>query len=148
MGVMGAGKTTVGRLLASRLGFSFLDADDLHPPANLARLAAGVPLTADDRAGWIAAVIDAMHDRTVIACSALTHDIRQRLRAAREGVTFVYLRVPPDVVRERLAARTGHFAAPSLLDSQYETLEEPHDAIVVDATLPPEEIVDEIRRRQ
>ena len=148
MGVMGVGKTTVGTALAARLGCPFYDADDLHSESNLAKLTRGVALTEDDRAPWVERVADLIagagsRDETiVIACSALTRRIRRRLAQASEGVVFVYLEGAPETVRARLDARHGHFADPSLLDSQYATLEVPPGAIVADARRRPDEIVE------
>ena len=150
MGVMGAGKTTVGIALAQRLGCRFFDADDLHTETNLQKLAKGIALTEDDRAPWIervAALIAAArssNETIVVACSALTATIRRRLSQASEGIVFVYLEGRPEIIEERLEARHGHFADPSLLASQYATLEVPADAIVADAARPVDEIVDAI----
>lgn len=147
MGVMGSGKTTIGRALAERIGSRFFDADDLHTEANIARLSSGVPLSAEDRAPWIERVADLIHDlhrrgeTAVIACSALTQTIRARLAAASPTVVFVHLRADATAIGARLAARRGHFADPSLLSSQYATLEVPADAISVDASGTPDEIV-------
>lgn len=150
MGVMGAGKTTVGIALAQRLGCRFFDADDLHTETNLQKLARGIALTEDDRAPWIervAALLAAARSSSetiVVACSALTASIRGRLAEASDGVILVYLQGRPEIIEERLEARHGHFADPSLLASQYATLEVPADAIVADATRPVGEIVDHI----
>jgi gluconokinase len=139
MGVSGAGKTTVGRLLARRLGSEFLDADDFHSPANRAKMASGVALSDVDRAPWLEALAGALEARAragrsaVLACSALKRSYRDRLRVG-PAVRFVYLRVAIDVLRRRLAQRTGHYFRPELLTSQLEVLEEPSDAeaLVVD----------------
>ncbi|MGE3857551.1 MAG: gluconokinase [Dehalococcoidia bacterium] len=153
MGVSGAGKTTVGRALAARLGWAFLDADDLHPAANVAKMAAGQPLTDTDRAPWLDAVAahiaawDAEGRSGVVACSALRRGYRDRLATACDGVRFVHLDVPPAIARERLAKRAGHFMPASLLDSQYATLEpiaddERRRAVSLDATPPPADVVE------
>jgi gluconokinase len=150
MGVSGSGKTTVGRMLAQSLGWEFLDADDVHPPSNVAKMRAGEALTDEDRRPWLAALrahIDAAHAagrKTVIACSALTRAHRAALRAA--GVRFVYLEADPAVVRARLRTRAGHFFDPDLLASQYATLEPPRDALAVSAALPPQIIADTVAR--
>jgi carbohydrate kinase (thermoresistant glucokinase family) len=125
MGVSGAGKTTVAGLLAAHLGCVFLDADDLHPAANLAKMRAGVPLTDADRAPWldnVARWIDA-NPSSVVACSALRRRYRTRLRAARTPLWFVHLNPPPDVLRDRVRDRVGHFMPAALLPDQLATLE-------------------------
>jgi len=131
MGVSGCGKTTIGAALARRLGWDFLEGDALHPPANVAKMAAGTPLEDDDRWPWlraIAARIDAWRaagTSGVVACSALKRIYRDVLIGAREDVRLVYLRGDKDVIAGRLMARRGHFMPPGLLDSQFRTLEEP-----------------------
>ncbi|MFC4729680.1 gluconokinase [Coralloluteibacterium thermophilus] len=131
MGVSGSGKTTIGSALAARLGYRFQDADDLHPPGNRAKLAAGVPLTDADRAPWLDAVgawlaaARAGGDGAVVACSALKRRYRERLQAAAPGMRIVHLDLPRDVLAQRMAHRRGHFMARSLLDDQLATLEPP-----------------------
>lgn len=129
MGVAGAGKSTVGRLVAERLGWPFVEGDDLHPPANVAKMAAGQPLTDADRAPWLEAVaarIDAWiaaGEGGVVTCSALKRAYRDRLR--RPEVLFVFLEAPLAVAAERLAARRGHFMPASLAQSQFDALQPP-----------------------
>jgi gluconokinase len=137
MGVSGAGKTTIGRALAAALGWPFVDADQLHPAANVAKMSRGEPLDDADRAPWLEAVAARMQklDDGVVACSALRAAYRQALRV-RDDVRFVELEVPRAVLEERLAGRRGHFMPPSLLGSQLATLEEPTDAVRVDGTQP------------
>jgi gluconokinase len=141
MGVCGSGKTTVGRALAESLHWSFLDADAFHPPANVAKMARGVPLTDDDRWPWFDRVVaELKRHRTagtefVVACSALKQAYRDRLAQAGE-VRFAYLKGDAATIETRLAGRTGHFMPPSLLASQFATLEEPSAAILVDVRLP------------
>jgi gluconokinase len=155
MGVSASGETTIGQALASRLGGRFVDADDLHPPANVAKMARSEPLTDSDRAPWLAAVravIDASlaaDEKLVVACSALKREYREVLGVGRQDVALVLLDVPPDVLAERLAKRKGHFAGPGLLASQLTTLEAPSsgEALVVDASAPPDRVVDEIVTR-
>ena len=131
MGVSGSGKTTVGKAVAERLGWVFKEGDELHPPANIAKMSAGVPLTDADRAPWLAAVgrwIDgwiAEGQPGVISCSALKRAYRQTLSEGRPQVRVVYIQVPYAVVAERLAHRKGHFMPPGLLSSQFAALEEP-----------------------
>jgi gluconokinase len=130
MGVAGSGKTTVGAALAQCLGAEFCDGDDLHPAANLAKMARGEPLTDADRASWLDAVahwLCAGGDRPrVAACSALRRAYRDRLRSAcSTDLTFVWLRVTPETARQRVRDRTGHYMPESLVQSQFATLEEP-----------------------
>jgi gluconokinase len=141
MGVCGCGKTTVGRALTAELDWPFLDADTLHPQANVAKMASGMPLTDEDRWPWFDRVVAEMRrhaaagTHVVIACSALKQAYRDRL-ASGGSVRVVYLKGDADTIAPRLAGRTGHFMPPSLLASQFATLEEPDDAIVVDITQP------------
>jgi gluconokinase len=146
MGVAGSGKTTVGKALATALGWPFVEADELHPPANVAKMRRGEPLDEADRAPWLAAVAAHMRELSdgVVACSALRARYRDVLRV-RPEVRFVLLDVPPALVAERLAQRHGHFMPPSLLPSQLATLERPDDdALIVDATQPVDAIVGRI----
>lgn len=154
MGVSGAGKTTVGRALADSLGWKFYEGDDFHPQHNIDLMSRGHPLTDQDRAPWLDALreligdVISRGDRAVLACSALRHVYRVGLiprGADPEDVRFVFLDVPPDVLRERLELREGHFAPPELLDSQLSTLEKPGHAFTVDGTLPPADIVTRVR---
>jgi carbohydrate kinase (thermoresistant glucokinase family) len=127
MGVSGAGKTTVGSALAERLGLRFQDADDLHPDANVAKMAAGTPLDDADRAPWLAVVGDALaaadEPGMVMACSALKRPYRDAIRARAGDARFVLLTAPVEVLRERIGHRSGHFMPATLLDSQLATLE-------------------------
>lgn len=147
MGVTGSGKTSVGRALAERLGVSFADADDFHSPANVAKMAGGVPLTDDDRVPWLRAIGEwlAVHtDGGVVTCSALKRWYRDILRAAAPTVTFLHLDGARATVRERVAGRTGHFMPASLVDSQFDDLEPlgaDERGVVVDLALPVDEIV-------
>ena len=150
MGVSGSGKSTVAAALAAHLGGGYIDADDLHPPANVAKMSAGVPLTDEDRMPWLGLVGEAIAPGasagrvTVVACSALRRIYRDALRAAASGVFFVQLDADPALLSTRLRARPGHFMPASLLDSQLATLEPlgPDEAgIVVDAAAPLDEIV-------
>ena len=150
MGVSGCGKTTVGEQLAERLGWSYQEGDALHPPANVAKMAGGTPLTDADRLPWLAAVaawIDARRaagECGVVSCSALKRAYRQLLVGDRPDVWLVYLQGTRDQLAERLAARTGHYMPAGLLDSQLATLEEPTAAeqpLVVTIDQPVEAIV-------
>ena len=153
MGVTGSGKTTVGKVLAKQLGWKFHDADDYHPPANIEKMCRGVPLTDEDRKPWLQTLASLIHDardrgeNIVLGCSALKHVYQEYLRHDLDVVHYVCLCGPEEVIQKRLAARKGHFMNPGLLDSQFETLEPPEDAIRVDVSGTPEEIADEIRRR-
>ncbi|MFC6085618.1 gluconokinase [Sphaerisporangium aureirubrum] len=139
MGVSGSGKTTVGRALAARLGLPFADADDFHSPANVAKMAAGIPLQDADRLPWLRAVGEWLAGRAgtgaVSACSALRRGYRDVLREAAPAVFFVHLHGDPEVVRRRVAGRQGHFMPASLVDSQYaalEPLEPDENGVVLD----------------
>lgn len=129
MGVAGSGKSTVGAWLAARLGGAFFDADDFHPPANVAKMAAGIPLDDADRAPWLARlrreVVDPPGGPRVLACSALKRAYRRQLGAGTPGVALVYLQGSPALLGTRIAARSGHFMKPGMLASQLATLEEP-----------------------
>lgn len=146
-GVSGAGKTTVGRILAEDLGWAFIDADDFHSAANVSKMSQGFPLDDEDRKDWLASLSNLIREHItagsnlVLACSALKAAYRAQL-AVNENVLFVYLKADRDVTAERLAKRSGHFMDPALLNSQYDTLEEPEvDSITVDSISGPEEIV-------
>jgi gluconokinase len=126
MGVSGSGKSTVGSALAQRLRVPFLDADALHPPANIAKMTAGEPLNDDDRYPWLEKVgewLAGHRDGGVVACSALKRKYRDQLRAHCPRVEFLHLRGSPEVIGRRLAARSGHFMPPALLQSQFDALE-------------------------
>lgn len=150
MGVSGAGKTTVGRVLAARLGWEFHDADDLHPANNKEKMSHGIALTDDDRWPWLAAVRRLVEEclakgrSAVLACSALKQTYRDEIVADPARVRLVYLKVPQETIADRLAHRTGHFFDPHLLRSQFETLEEPADALTIDASIPAERVADAI----
>ena len=153
MGVAGCGKTTVGRLLATRLGWDFLDADDFHPPANIARMRAGIPLDDSDRAPWLAALNEALRAslaagrHPVLACSALKERYRLTLRQGVEGLQIIHLQGSYEMIWSRLAERQGHYMKPAMLRSQFDALEEPSDALTLDVGLEPEQIVQEIMKR-
>jgi len=152
MGAAGAGKTTVGRALATALGWPFVEGDDYHTAAAVEKIRSGVGLTDADRAPWLAAlhgVIAHALDRRehrVIACSALRERYREALRGGLRRVRFVFLSANEATLRRRLEARPGHFAGPSILRSQLAALEEPRDAIAVDAARPVDDIVAAVRR--
>jgi len=151
MGVCGCGKTTVGEALAQAIGCRFLDADDFHPPANVEKMAGGVPLTDDDRWPWLDRIAEelgqilAEGEHAVLACSALKEAYRQRLKRAGD-VRIVYLEGDEATIAARLADRQHKYMPPMLLPSQFATLEVPTDALVVDIRQPIATQVDFIRR--
>ena len=138
MGVSGSGKTAIGRELAARLGSEFLDGDDFHPEASVARMAAGMPLEDEDRWPWLERLNALLKERArrgvdaVLACSALKESYRERLLQDVASVRLVYLHAPIDVIRSRLEARRHRYMPASLLESQFAALEPPREAIVVD----------------
>jgi gluconokinase len=149
MGVAGAGKTTIGRLLAHALGWPFYEGDDFHPRANVEKMARGEPLTDAAREPWLAALESLIGDLqrrgvdAVLACSALKERYRERLARAGE-VRFIFLHADPVVAAQRLRERRGHYLKAALAPSQYAALEEPADAVRIDACLPPADIVQAI----
>ncbi len=153
MGVSGCGKSTVASLLASRLHGEFLDADDFHPIANKQKMASGIPLTDDDRWGWLDALNAELKSRestgtpVFLACSALRQVYRDRLAAGLPTLQFIYLRGSKELIWSRLSARHDHFMPTALLDSQFATLEEPVNAITVEIDGSPETIVEKILLR-
>jgi gluconokinase len=154
MGVTGTGKSTVGKLLANQLGWTFVEGDDFHPQANVDKMRRGIPLDDEDRQPWLDAIRDRLDqagrqgENVVLACSALKHGYQHYLAGhAAEAVRFVYLFGSPELIRQRLAERTGHFMNPTLLASQFHDLEPPEDAIRVEIGQSPSAIVSEIRSK-
>lgn len=149
MGVSGCGKSSVARLLAEQTGGLFRDADDFHPPANKAKMAAGIPLTDDDRWGWLKVLNDEMRSLTgdghavFLACSALRQVYREKLAEGLNNLRFVYLQGSQECVRRRLEARRDHFMPSSLLESQFAALEEPsgENVVVVSIENPLPEVI-------
>src|SRR5439155_5560615 len=152
MGVTGAGKTTIGTMLAAQLNWQFADADTFHPPANIQKMSRGVPLTDTDRAPWLAAMRKAVLEwiaagkNVILACSALKRAYRDELRPSPE-VKIVYMKGSYALFAERIRQRHGHFAGEGILAGQFADLEEPDDAIAIDAAKSPEEIVAGIRKQ-
>jgi gluconokinase len=147
MGVSGVGKTTVGVRLAAALGWRFRDADDFHAPESIAKMAAGIPLTDEDRAPWLARLRELIRsaletgEDVVLACSALKKAYRERLTVDPTRERWVALWAPRDVIAQRLAARRGHYMPPTLLDSQLATLERAEEALQVDVSADPDTVV-------
>jgi gluconokinase len=154
MGVSGCGKTTIGEMLAERLGCGFADADSFHSQANKDKMHKGIPLTDEDRWPWLKAIRASIEENLasgateVYACSALKRVYRDILRDDDKDVTFVYLKGSPELLKERIKTRRGHFFDPALLQSQLDTLEPPgaDEAIEADIVMSPEEIVDRVLR--
>jgi gluconokinase len=155
MGVSGCGKSSVAEELAKATGGDFLDADDFHPPANKAKMAAGIPLCDEDRWGWLDALNAELRTRSAaasplfLACSALRKVYRGRLSAGLPSLRFLYLRGSKELIRSRMEARSGHFMPPALLDSQFSALEEPTDveAVVISIDQPLDAVVEGLLKR-
>jgi len=151
MGVSGSGKSTIGSMLAHELGWKFYDADDFHPQANHEKMKQGIPLTDEDRTEWLNTLQNLINKNLeensscVLACSALKQRYREQL-AVNEKVRFVYLRGSFEQVKTRLKRRKDHYMPVQLLQSQFEALEEPRDAVIVDISHSPEEIIQIIRK--
>ena len=150
MGVTGAGKSTIGALLAETLGRPLIEGDSLHPPANIAKMSQGIPLNDDDRLPWLKAIAARIDEArkagrpVIVTCSALKRRYREILEDGHDDVGFVYLRGARDLIAQRLAARTNHFMPPGLLDSQFAALQEPADdepSIVIAIDAAPDDIV-------
>ncbi len=146
MGVSGCGKSTVGKGLADELGWPFYDGDDFHPPENVAKMSQGIPLTDEDRAGWLAALADLIRGSLaqgkpgVLACSALKQKYRDQLCVDPAQVKFIYLKGSYGLIKARMLARPGHYMKTGMLDSQFATLEEPQNALTVDIDQSPQQI--------
>jgi gluconokinase len=156
MGVSGSGKSLIGAMLAQELDVEFVEGDDLHPPDNVKRMAAGIPLTDDNRRGWLTQIADRLREAKraglglVVACSALKRIYRDLLRSGAANVRFVYLAGNRELLAERMANRRGHFMPPSLLDSQLAILEEPspdEHAWVCDIRDTPDAIIADLVKR-
>ena len=147
MGVSGCGKSSVGKALAAALGWDFYDADDFHPPANVAKMANGTPLDDSDRTPWLAALHDMISSNLkaekpgVLACSALKERYRQQLLEGNDAVQIVYLKGSYDLIWSRMVDRKDHYMKPQMLQSQFASLEEPSNALTVDVSMPVNELV-------
>jgi gluconokinase len=147
MGVAGSGKSTLGNALAQTLDWDFFDADDFHSVENITKMAAGIPLSDADRAPWLAALNHqltstlAENRHPVLACSALRQTYRGQLLSGTHGIAIIYLKGTYDIIGSRMAAREGHYMKSNMLRSQFETLEEPQDALVLDVSLPLDEML-------
>jgi gluconokinase len=150
-GVAGAGKTTIGKLLAGELGWPFYEGDDFHSEENIEKMRRGEALSDRDRAPWLdrlrALIEQALErqDHGILACSALKRSYRARLRVS-EDVVFVHLAVGPGEIERRLKQRKDHFMNPALIESQFATLETPQNALTLDASLPPSVLVEQVRK--
>jgi gluconokinase len=147
MGVSGCGKSSVGKALVEYLGWDFYDADNFHPPENVAKMASGVPLNDLDRAPWLASLrrlISASLKQNhpgVLACSALKENYRQQLLEGNEGVQVVYLKGSYDLIWSRMSTRPDHYMKPHMLQSQFDTLEEPSNALILDISLAVDDVL-------
>ena len=150
MGVTGSGKTTVGKLLTDELGWNYYDADDFHSPANIEKMKQGIPLDDVDRKPWLESLRDLIRNRLeraencVLACSALKASYRDYL-LVNDEVHLIYLKGDYELIHKRLSDRSSHYMNPKLLDSQFETLEEPEGGFRIDVSMSPSEIVSSIR---
>ncbi|MFN6464006.1 MAG: gluconokinase [Nostoc sp. DedVER02] len=151
MGVSGSGKTTIGKLLADSLDWEFSDADSFHSPENVEKMRRGIPLTEADRMPWLQDLQTAIkhwlqeNKNVVLACSALKDSYRQFLVSDRELTKLVYLKGPYELIQARLKERSNHYMSEKLLNSQFDTLEEPLDAISMEVAQPPQIIVQNIK---
>ena len=150
MGVSGSGKTAIGKALARKLNWDFYDADDFHTSENIAKMSSGIPLDDDDRTPWLvslhALISSCLKENKpgVLACSALKECYRQMLLAGNQGVLIVYLKGNYDLIWGRMISRSGHYMKPEMLKSQYDVLEEPTNGLVIDVSLPVDEVVAQI----
>lgn len=150
MGVSGSGKTTVGKALAQKLGWDFFDADDFHPAENITKMASGIPLSESDRAPWLASLHNLLSSilksnrHPVLACSALKEEYRAELLDGMDGIEIIYLKGNYDLILSRMSARENHYMRPEMLRSQFATLEEPKNALVLDVSASVEELIDKI----
>lgn len=153
MGVSGSGKTTLGQALAQKLGWDFFDADDFHPPENIAKMTAGIPLSDSDRVPWLTSLHEILlstlkaNRHPVLACSALKEKYRAQLLDDVDGIEIIYLRGSYELIWSRMSTRTGHYMKPEMLRSQFNALEEPKDAFALDVSISFEDMIDKIVAR-
>ncbi len=149
MGVAGCGKTIIGSKLARSLGVLFLDADDFHPEANLKKMSSGTPLDDSDRIPWLEILREELRSNRgcVLACSALKQNYRSMLEDVDRDTVFIMLDITKETARRRLLSRANHFMPETLIDSQFDSLERPTDALVVDAEAPVNSVLDVILRK-
>lgn len=152
MGVSGSGKTTLGKALAQKLGWDFLDADEFHPPENVAKMTAGIPLDDSDRASWLASLhkqllsILEAGQHPILACSALKEKYRAQLLEGLDRIAVIYLKGSYDLILSRMSTRDDHYMKPEMLRSQFDALEEPKDALVLDIEMSLEDMINTIIR--
>lgn len=150
MGVSGCGKTTIGQSLANQLGWLFIESDDYHSEEDVHKMANGIPLTDEDRWPWIKRLHLVLHEHIkqdqslVLACSALKESYRRKINGELSGIHYVYMKGDFGTIQERMVQREDHYMKANMLQSQFDVLEEPADAIIVDITQSPENIVKEI----
>ena len=150
MGVSGSGKTSLGKALAERLGWDFFDADDFHPPENIAKMTAGIPLDDSDRATWLASLHEQLlstlkaDHHPVLACSALKQKYREQLLDGLEGIAIIYLKGAYEQIHARMSAREEHYMKPRMLQSQFADMEEPLHALTLDVSTPLDVMVETV----
>lgn len=150
MGVSGSGKTSIGQSLSSELGWSFFDGDDYHPPKNVQKMSQGIPLSDEDRFQWLENLSKLLHEKLlageniILACSALQRSYRQQLRLNRTDLSFIYLEGDFELIWKRMQSRPDHYMKPGMLESQFEILEPPENALIIEIDRPVPEIVQEI----
>ena len=150
MGVSGSGKTTLGQALAQKLGWDFFDADDFHPPANIAKMASGIPLSDSDRAPWLAALHDQLSStlksnrHPILACSALKQKYRVQLLDNINGIEIIYLKGSYDLIWSRMSTREGHYMRSEMLRSQFAALEDPENVFALDVSMTVKDMIDKI----
>lgn len=150
MGVAGAGKSTIGKLLSEQLGWQFYDGDNFHPLENVEKMQRGLPLNDSDRYPWLKALrhlidnLQTQQENAIIACSALKENYRELLQSKDDNIIWIYLQGNYQQIRERLQQREGHFMKSEMLNSQWEALEAPENAVVIDISLSPPDIVAKI----
>jgi len=150
MGVSGCGKTTIGKKTAAILGVPFYEGDDYHPEENVEKMSQGIPLTDEDRDGWLDTLSKLISEKLdagesgVLSCSALKKKYREKLRVDPERVCFIYLKGSYDLIWSRMQVRTGHYMPADLLKSQFDDLEEPENGFIVDIDQPPNDVLDDV----